>query len=114
MLTLLTRHGQSTSRDYTQGLVNSQVVPSYDDVALPGVAEYRALMEKHNPQIPEALRDVKHSPERLSFRSLEGFVNAKVIVEPDATLTPGAVLASSPSTYLTTWIAGAGATMSSR
>ena len=81
MLNLLTRHGQSNSRDYTQGLVNSQVVPSYDEVALPGVAEYRTLMEKHNPQIPEALRDAKHTPERLSFRSLEGYVNAKVIVE---------------------------------
>jgi len=31
--------------------------------------------------VPAALRDAKHAPERLSFRSLEGFVNAKVIVE---------------------------------
>jgi len=81
MLNLLLKHGQATARDYTQALVNSQVVPSYDDVSLPGVAEYRALMEKHDPQVPEALRDAKHAPERLSFRSLEGFVNAKVIVE---------------------------------
>jgi len=69
------------SLDYTRALVNSQVVPSYDDMSLPAVAEYRALMEKHNPQVPEALRDAKHPPEQLSFRSLEGFVNAKVIVE---------------------------------
>ena len=81
MLNLLVKHGQATSRDYTQALVNSQVVPSYDDVSLHGVVEYRALMEKHNPQVPEALRDSKHPPEQLSFRSLEGYVNARVIVE---------------------------------
>jgi len=81
MLNLLLKHGQATARDYTQALINSQVVPSYDEASLPGVAQYRALMDKHNPQVPEALRDAKHAPERLSFRSLEGFVNAKVIVE---------------------------------
>ena len=81
MLNLLLKHGKATGRDYTQTLVNSQVVPSYGDVSLPAVVEYRALMEKHNPQVPEALRDAKQPPEQLSFRSLEGFVNAKVIVE---------------------------------
>ncbi|MGH7302578.1 MAG: ABC transporter substrate-binding protein [Candidatus Rokuibacteriota bacterium] len=81
MLQLLLKHGQATARDYTQALVNSQVVPSYDDASLPGVVEYRTLMEKHNPQVPEALRDARHAPEQLSFRSLEGFVNARVIVE---------------------------------
>jgi ABC-type branched-subunit amino acid transport system substrate-binding protein len=81
MLTLLLRHGKTTGRDYTQNLVNSQVVPSYDDLSLPAVVEYRTLMEKHNPQVPEPLRDSKYVPETLSFRGLEGFVNAKVIVE---------------------------------
>jgi len=81
MLNLLLKHGKAAGRDYTNALVNSQVVPSYDDVTLPAVVDYRALMEKHNPQVPEALRDAKHPPEQLSFRSLEGFVNAKVIVE---------------------------------
>ena len=81
MLALLVKQGRATGRDYTQGLINSQVVPSYDDVSLPGVVEYRALMEKHNPQVPDALRDPKHVAEQLSFRSLEGFVNARVVVE---------------------------------
>jgi branched-chain amino acid transport system substrate-binding protein len=81
MLALLLQHGKATGRDYTQALINSQVVPSYDDVSLPGVAEYRTLMEKHSPPVPEALRDPKYSPERHSFRGLEGFINAKVIVE---------------------------------
>jgi len=38
-------------------------------------------MERHKPLVPEMLRDAKYTPEHLSFRSLEGFVNAKVIVE---------------------------------
>ena len=81
MLSLLVNHGKSTGRDYTRGLINSQVVPSYDDLSLPAVVEYRTLMDRHNPQVPTALRDPQHASEPLSFRSLEGFVNAKVIVE---------------------------------
>jgi len=81
MLRLLLQHGKTTGRDYTRALVNSQVVPSYDDVALPGVVEYRGLMERHNPALPPALRDDKYVPQRYSFISLEGYVNARVVVE---------------------------------
>src|SRR5713226_10016768 len=81
MLQLLLKHGKTTGRDYTRSLVNSQVVPSYDEVSLPGVAEYRALMDKHNPVLPEALRDKIYAPQRYSFISLEGFINAKVVAE---------------------------------
>jgi hypothetical protein len=56
MLRLLVQHGKTTGGDYTRALVNSQVVPSYDDVALPGVVEYRTLMDRHNPTLPTALR----------------------------------------------------------
>jgi len=81
MLALLLRHGKATGRDYVRALVNSQVMPSYDEMSLPGVAEYRALMDKHHPTLPEALRDKGYTPPRYSFTSLEGFVNAKVTVE---------------------------------
>jgi ABC-type branched-subunit amino acid transport system substrate-binding protein len=82
MLSLLLEHGRKPpGRDYTRALVNSQVVPSYDDPSLPGVAEYRALMDKHAPVAPEAIRDGAYKPQKYSFISLEGFVNAKVIVE---------------------------------
>src|SRR6266536_2170769 len=81
MLALLLKHGKTAGRDYTRALVNSQVMPSYDDLGLPGVAEYRALMDKHNPALPESLRDRGYTPQRYSFISLEGFVNAKVTVE---------------------------------
>lgn len=81
MLRLLVQHGKSAGREYTRALVNSQVVPSYDDVTLPGVVEYRGLMERNNPPLPPALRDDKYVPQRYSFISLEGYVNARVIVE---------------------------------
>lgn len=81
MLRMLVQHGKASGRDYTRALVNSQVVPSYDDVSLPGVVEYRSLMEHHNPSLPPALRDDKYVPQRYSFISLEGYVNARVIVE---------------------------------
>ena len=81
MLALLVKHGRAKGRDYTRGLINSQVVPSYDDTTLPGVAEYRALMDKHNPPVPEAIRDAKYAPQKYSFISLEGYVNARVITE---------------------------------
>jgi ABC-type branched-subunit amino acid transport system substrate-binding protein len=81
MLRLLVQHGKTTGRDYTRALVNSQVVPSYDDTSLAGVVEYRTLMERRSPTVPAALRDDKYSPQTLSFISLEGFINARVIAE---------------------------------
>jgi ABC-type branched-subunit amino acid transport system substrate-binding protein len=38
-------------------------------------------MERHNPSLPAALRDEKYVPQRYSFISLEGSVNARVVVE---------------------------------
>src|SRR5262245_58049237 len=81
MLGLLMAHGRTAGRDYTQALINSQVVPSYDESGLPGVTEYRVLMDRHNPAVPDGLRDERYTVQRYSFISLEGFVNAKVIVE---------------------------------
>src|SRR5215475_2101679 len=49
LLGLLTEHARKTGRDYTRAIINSQVVPNYDDLKLPGVREYRALMDKHDP-----------------------------------------------------------------
>jgi branched-chain amino acid transport system substrate-binding protein len=81
MLRLLVQHGKTNGRDYTRALVNSQVVPSYDDTTLPGVLEYRTFMDRYSPMVPETLRDANYAPQKMSFISLEGFVNAKVVVE---------------------------------
>jgi ABC-type branched-subunit amino acid transport system substrate-binding protein len=81
MLRLLVNHGKATGRDYTRALVNSQVVPSPDDLTLPGVVEYRGLMDRHDPVLPSALRDEAYTAQRYSFIGLEGYVNARVVVE---------------------------------
>ena len=81
LLGLLTEHGRKTGRDYTRALINSQVVPSYEDLTLTGVREYRDLMDKNKPAIPHQLRDPGYTPRRYSFVGLEGFMNARVIVE---------------------------------
>jgi branched-chain amino acid transport system substrate-binding protein len=81
MLRLLAAHGKNSGRDYTRALVNSQVVPSYEDPSLPAVAEYRAMMARYKPAVPEPLRDAGYTVQNHSFIGLEGFVNAKVIVE---------------------------------
>src|SRR5919108_551617 len=55
--------------------------PAANALQMPGVVEYRALMDRYNPAVPEALRDDKYVAQKYSFISLEGMVNAKVIVE---------------------------------
>ena len=80
LLKLLTE-GSDDSDQYTDLLVNSQVVPSYEDIANPAVQEYRRLMDEHNPKPPAELVTEAYSPFPHSFVSLEGFVNAKLMVE---------------------------------
>jgi branched-chain amino acid transport system substrate-binding protein len=75
MLSLFVQHRNNTGRDYTRALVNSQVVPSYEDLSLPAVREYRALMDRYRPMVPESLRDRDYTPQTYSFISLEGFIN---------------------------------------
>ncbi len=80
MLKLLTGLEGDTSR-YTDLLVNSQVVPSYEDVSMPAVSEYRELMRRHAPDPPAELVKEAYTPFDHSFTSLEGFLNAKLLVE---------------------------------
>jgi branched-chain amino acid transport system substrate-binding protein len=65
MLRVLDRESKRSGRDLTLNLINSQVVPSPDDVRLPLVANYRAHI----------------SAERAGFISLEGWLNAVVVSE---------------------------------
>jgi ABC-type branched-subunit amino acid transport system substrate-binding protein len=78
---LLAEHGKAKGRDYTRGLVNSQVVPPHDDLSLPAVKEYRALMDKYRPLPPAELREDGGTLAPYSFGSLEGLLNAKLLVE---------------------------------
>jgi len=81
MLALLLETGRADGRDYTRGLVNSQVVPSYENLDLPAVREYRDLMARHDPKPPADLTDGDYHPLPYSFVGLEGFLNAKLLVE---------------------------------
>ena len=66
---------------YTRHLVNSQVVPSYEDESIPAVREYRELMQRYDPQPPAELVTEPYTPFSYSFVSLEGFLDAKMMVE---------------------------------
>ncbi|MCY4602758.1 MAG: ABC transporter substrate-binding protein, partial [Gemmatimonadetes bacterium] len=74
LLKLLTE-GRDDSQRYTQWLVNSQVVPSYEDTSIPAVQEYRNLMSRYAPQLPAELLQDPYTPFDHSFVSLEGFLN---------------------------------------
>jgi ABC-type branched-subunit amino acid transport system substrate-binding protein len=81
LIDLLVQTSAEKGRDYTAHLVNSQVVPSYEDTSLPAVREYRALMKTYNPMPPAALLEEPYSPLEYSFVSFEGFLNAKLLVK---------------------------------
>ena len=80
LLKLLAGIGEDSSR-YTDLLVNSQVVPSYEETTIPAVREYRELMQRHDPSPPAELVTESYAAFPQSFVSLEGFLNAKLMVE---------------------------------
>ena len=78
MLGKLLEAGRERGRDYTVDLVNTQVVPSYEDLTLPAVREYRQLMDSLPVVVPvEGCEDYR--PLRYSFTSFEGFLNARLM-----------------------------------
>ena len=89
MADLLLQSSRTTGKDYKKDLINSQVVPSPQDTALPAAQEYRQLMEK-----------IPTTPASGSYRSgictaaesyvgFEGFLNAKLLVEVLKRMGPG-------------------------
>ena len=80
LLQLITESRPDRDR-YTDLLVNSQVVPSYEDVRIPAIREYRQLMLRHNPDPPQDLLEQSYSALPQSFVSLEGFLDAKMMVK---------------------------------
>jgi branched-chain amino acid transport system substrate-binding protein len=81
MLELLLREEQKSGRSYTHNLVNSQVVPSYQDYSLWGVMEYRWIMDNCECTMPEQISPDAYTPLEYSFASFEGLLNAKVLTE---------------------------------
>ncbi|MCY4399104.1 MAG: ABC transporter substrate-binding protein [Gemmatimonadetes bacterium] len=84
-LLALMREGREDPDEHTRFLVNSQVVPSYEDTSLPAVREYHELMSRYDPPPPDNVERITegepYDPLPQSFVSLEGFVNAKLITE---------------------------------
>ncbi|MEW6533920.1 MAG: ABC transporter substrate-binding protein [Thermodesulfobacteriota bacterium] len=80
MLKLLINTKERTGKDYTTNLINSQVVPSCESTDLPAVAQYRELMAKYDVMPPKSLIEQDYEPHKHSPVSLEGFLNAKLLV----------------------------------
>jgi hypothetical protein len=80
-LQLLLATGKANGRDYTTNLINSEVVPSYEEMSLPAVMEYRSFMEKFGVAPPADLVGDDYKAHQYSPVSLEGFLNAKLLVE---------------------------------
>ncbi len=79
LLSLLAGASRDDPAYYTPWLVNSQVVPSYEDTSIPVVPEYRELMARYDPQVPEHLVVESYDPFPNSFVSLEGYLDAKLM-----------------------------------
>jgi ABC-type branched-subunit amino acid transport system substrate-binding protein len=89
MLRLLSAAERELNKDYTSGLVSSQVVPSYHDDSVPAVREYREAMDRYRDAImpPDSLlypqgktAKREYAPLPHGFISLEGYLNAKLFV----------------------------------
>lgn len=81
LLSKLQEEEKASGKDLTSHLVNSQVVPSWTDDSIPLVKEYRAAVDQYNPQLPADFQDPSYKPLPYSFGALEGFLNAKALVE---------------------------------
>lgn len=79
LLKLLEKTGLENNQDYTENLINSQVVPSYEDISLPAVKEYRQLMTEYKPSFSPPFENNETQSLDYSFTSFEGFLNAKII-----------------------------------
>jgi len=79
------RERRADPDSYTRFLVNSQVVPAFDDSTFPAVQEYHRLMFQYDPELPGDLERLTegepYQPLARGFVSLEGFLNAKLMTE---------------------------------
>lgn len=81
LVKFLLAQARITSRDYTTQILFSQVVPSYDDPALPAARLYRQAMEQSRAGLPAQLMREEYLPNSRSFVSFEGFLAGQVLAE---------------------------------
>ena len=81
MLKLLREEEQRTGLSLSRNLLNTQVVPSYDDVAVPAVRDYRAAIDRYAPALPPIATGSGYQvSQQYTFGSLEGYVSARTLV----------------------------------
>lgn len=62
-------------------IVNTQVVPYYEDLSIPAVRAYHAAIDKYAPTAPpEASDGSYHVTHKYSFGSLEGYISARALI----------------------------------
>jgi ABC-type branched-subunit amino acid transport system substrate-binding protein len=88
MADLLLKLEGAKDTDYTSNLINSQVVPSYEDMSLPAVREYRQRMDEYGAKVPPPWGAPDYRPLNYSFVSFEGFLNATLLVKILSDLGP--------------------------
>ena len=72
--------GGEAGKDYTRDLINTQVVPSFNDTTLEAVRDYRSHMDKHRPMAPE-FADPAYAPLPYGYTSFEGYLSARLVEE---------------------------------
>ncbi len=77
----LLAYEKKTNAKVATDLFGTKVVPSPGERQLPLVAQYLELVERHNPKPPGDLTEAAFRQAPVSFHQVEGFVNAKVLVE---------------------------------
>jgi ABC-type branched-subunit amino acid transport system substrate-binding protein len=75
MLELLEKAGTAT-----RNLINSQVVPSYNDTRFFAVGQYRVAMDRYRPLPPPEFRNTDYVSLPYGFVSFEGYLAARVMV----------------------------------
>ena len=78
LLDLLHQAGRESGRDYAADLLISQGVPSYEDLSLPAVREYRTIMNGLPRLLPPGA-DESYGEYRYSFAGFEGYLNARLM-----------------------------------
>jgi len=83
MLSLLAKEEKTSGKpgSIVVNLINSQVVPSYNDAAIFAVGEYRTAMKRFQPSVPIEYGSPTYTLEhQFSFGSLEGYISAKLFL----------------------------------
>jgi branched-chain amino acid transport system substrate-binding protein len=81
LLALLVAEEKQSGKKIISNIINTQVVPDYDDTSIPAVVSYRSAMEKYHPEVPAGAGDGVYKPTaKFSFGSLEGYLSAEAFL----------------------------------